>query len=336
RCGGRGALRARRAQDDRADEYVRCDLGNRTGPRRDGHGLFRRRRRSTAVGRARVAQRAHARVTAGVVLNPAEPHRAKHHETHHETAGPISLPRGRSHARRRCWLPRHFTGLSGMTIRLIPWLIAIGTACTGLAAHAAGTAHSLDEVPGKFSSPDARAAYARDMSGVPEQDGFGVHLPPGFTKEALVAQLAPGQPLGRVVLVGAKPWPQRPGAFVAIVCAAPTDDLAREVLQFRAPTDCEGYERHPDADETKELVWLGVFERGPDGEPRLVARTEQPLDQGIDWSQTNIESPDSFRKTDDFAIRPQRWLRFDLAPYALRAGDAAFGVRAGWSIGYAG
>ena len=223
-----------------------------------------------------------------------------------------------------------------MTIRLIPWLIAIGTACTGLAAHAAGTAHSLDEVPGKFSSPDARAAYARDMSGVPEQDGFGVHLPPGFTKEALVAQLAPGQPLGRVVLVGAKPWPQRPGAFVAIVCAAPTDDLAREVLQFRAPTDCEGYERHPDADETKELVWLGVFERGPDGEPRLVARTEQPLDQGIDWSQTNIESPDSFRKTDDFAIRPQRWLRFDLAPYALRAGDAAFGVRAGWSIGYAG
>ncbi|KWC77097.1 hypothetical protein QZM93_04970 [Burkholderia cepacia] len=223
-----------------------------------------------------------------------------------------------------------------MTIRLIPWLIAIGTACTGLAAHAAGTAHSLDEVPGKFSSPDARAAYARDMSGVPEQDGFGVHLPPGFTKEALVAQLAPGQPLGRVVLVGAKPWPQRPGAFVAIVCAALTDDLAREVLQFRAPTDCEGYERHPDADETKELVWLGVFERGPDGAPRLVARTEQPLDQGIDWSQTNIESPDSFRKTDDFAIRPQRWLRFDLAPYALRAGDAAFGVRAGWSIGYAG
>ncbi|MDN7874291.1 hypothetical protein [Burkholderia aenigmatica] len=222
-----------------------------------------------------------------------------------------------------------------MTIRLIPWLIAIGTACAGLAAHAAGTAHSLDEVPGKFSSPEARAAYARDMSGAPEQDGFGVHLPPGFTKEALVAQLAPGQPLGRVVLVGAKPWPQRPGAFVAIVCAAPTDGLARDVLRFRAPTDCEGYERHTDADETKELVWLGVFERGPDGAPRLVARTEQPLDQGIDWSQTNIESPDPAR-TDDVAIRPERWLRFDLAPYALRAGDAAFGVRAGWSAGYSG
>ncbi|HDR9481845.1 TPA: hypothetical protein QDC20_003260 [Burkholderia aenigmatica] len=222
-----------------------------------------------------------------------------------------------------------------MTIRLIPWLIAIGTACAGLAAHAAGTAHSLDEVPGKFSSPEARAAYARDMSGAPEQDGFGVHLPPGFTKQALVAQLAPGQPLGRVVLVGAKPWPQRPGAFVAIVCAAPTDGLARDVLKLGVPTDCEGYEHHPGVDDTKELVWLGVFERGADGAPCLVARTEQPLDQAIDWSQTNIESPDPAR-TEDVAIRPERWLRFDLAPYALRAGDAAFGVRAGWSAGYSG
>ncbi|BBA39376.1 MULTISPECIES: hypothetical protein [Burkholderia] len=223
-----------------------------------------------------------------------------------------------------------------MTIRLIPWLIAIGTACTGLAAHAAGTAHSLDQVPGKFSSPDARAAYAREMSGAPEPDGFGAHLPPGFTKEALVAQLAPGQPLGRVVLVGAKPWPQRPGSFVAIVCAAPTDGLASEVLKFGVPTDCEGYEHHPGVDDTKELVWLGVFERGADGGPRLVARTEQPLDQAIDWSQTNIESPDPARTENDVAIRPERWLRFDLAPYALRTGDAAFGVRAGWSIGYAG
>ena len=226
-----------------------------------------------------------------------------------------------------------------MTIRFAPWLIAIGTAFAGLAAHAAGTAHSLDQVPGKLASPDTRAAYARDMSGAPEPGGFGVRLPPGFTKEMLAAQLAPGQPLARIVLTGAKPWPQRPGAFVAIVCAAPTDERAREVLQFRAPDDCEGFDRHRDADETKELVWLGVFERGPDGVPRLVARTEQPIDQGVDWSQTNLESPDSAEdatQQSDVAIRPERWLRFDLAPYALRAGDAAFGVRAGWSIGYSG
>jgi len=226
-----------------------------------------------------------------------------------------------------------------MTIRFIPWFIAIGASFAGLAAHAAGSAHSLDQVPAKLASSDTRAAHSRDMGNGPEPDGFGVRLPPGFTKEALIAQLAPGANPARVVLVGAKPWPQRPGAFVAIVCAAPTDELARAVLRFRAPTDCDGYERGADADTTKGLIWLGVFERGPDGTPRLVARTDQPVDQPTDWSQTNLDNPDYLEQAkshDDLALRPERWLRFDLAPYALRAGDAAFGVRAGWSIGYAG
>ncbi|KVC64270.1 hypothetical protein WI72_07415 [Burkholderia ubonensis] len=221
-----------------------------------------------------------------------------------------------------------------MTTRFAPWLIAIGTAFGGLAAHAAGTAHSLDQAPGKLDSPDARAAFARDMSGAPSADGFGTRLPPGFTRQALIAQLAPGQDPARVVLVGAKPWPQRPGAFVAIVCAAPSAERAEQVLRFRAPSDCDGYR----ADTVKGLVWLGVFERGPDGAPRLVARTEQPVDVATDWSNTNLDNPDSLDdvRPDDRKLRPEQWLRFDLAPYLLRAGDAAFGVRAGWSIPYAG
>ncbi|KFG94469.1 hypothetical protein GQ56_0126175 [Burkholderia paludis] len=226
-----------------------------------------------------------------------------------------------------------------MTIRLMARLAALGAACACLAAHAAGTARSLDQVPGKLASPDARAAYVRDMTGAPDPDGFGLRLPPGFTKEALVAQLAPGEPLERVVLVGAKPWPQRPGAFVAIVCAAPTDALARDALRFRAPDDCDGYEAGADADTVKGQVWLGVFERGADGAPRLVARTEQPLDQPTDWSSTQLDAPDVLERATqpgDRTLRPERWSRFDLAPYVLRTGDAAFGVRAGWSVGYAG
>ncbi|AOL06577.1 MULTISPECIES: hypothetical protein [Burkholderia] len=226
-----------------------------------------------------------------------------------------------------------------MTIRSMPWLIAIGAAFAGFSAHAAGTAHSLGQVPQTFDSAEARAAYARDMSGAPQADGFGVHLPPGFTREGLAALLAPGQPFARVVLAGAKPWPQRPGAFVAIVCVAPTDDRAREVLRFSAPADCEGVDRNASADDPKEQVWLGVFERGPDGVPHLVARTGQPLDQATDWGNTNLDRPDALEQTTqaaDLALRPERWSRFDLAPYLLRDGDAAFGVRAGWSIGYAG
>ncbi len=226
-----------------------------------------------------------------------------------------------------------------MTIRIAPWLIVLGAAFTGFAAHAEGTAHSLDQVPGKLDSPEARAAFERDMSGAPDTDGFGTRLPPGFTRQALIAQLAPGQDPARVVLVGAKPWPQRPGAFVAIVCAAQSDELARQVLRFRAPSDCDGYDFGADADTVKGLVWLGVFDRGPDGVPRLVARTGRPLDEATDWSRTNLDSPDyleQVKSTNPRELHPQQWLRFDLAPYLLRTGDAAFGVRAGWSIGYAG
>ncbi|WP_175921382.1 hypothetical protein [Burkholderia latens] len=226
-----------------------------------------------------------------------------------------------------------------MTIRCVRWLVTIGASCAVLAAHAAGSAHSLDQVPAKLASPDARAAQSREIGDGPEPDGFGVHLPPGFTKEALIAQLAPGANPARVVLAGAKPWPQRPGSFVAIVCAAPSDERAQEVLRLRAPTDCDGYPHRSDAETASGLVWLGVFERGPDGTPRIVARTDQPLDQPTDWSGTNLDSPDYLEQPTphgDLALRPDRWLRFDFAPYVLRAGDAAFGVRAGWSIGYAG
>ncbi|WP_176039309.1 hypothetical protein [Burkholderia stabilis] len=226
-----------------------------------------------------------------------------------------------------------------MTIRFVPWAIAIGTVFAGAAAHAAGTAHSLDQVPAKLASPDARAAFSRDMGSGPDADGFGTRLPQGFTKETLVTQLAPGEDPKRIVLVGAKPWPQRPGAFVAIVCAAASDALARQALQFRAPSDCDGYGRGAYAGTVQGLVWLGVFERGPDGAPRLVARTEQPLGQATDWSNTNLEKPDDLeqeQQAGDLALQPEQWSRFDLAPYGLRAGDAAFGIRAGWSIGYAG
>ncbi|WP_249191677.1 hypothetical protein [Burkholderia cenocepacia] len=40
-----------------------------------------------------------------------------------------------------------------MTIRLMPWLIAIGAVFAGFPAHAAGTAHSLDQVPGSSVRP---------------------------------------------------------------------------------------------------------------------------------------------------------------------------------------
>lgn len=203
--------------------------------------------------------------------------------------------------------------------------------------HAAGTAHSLDQVPSKFTTPEARASYNQEMGNTKEPDGFGTHLPAGFTRQAVIAQLAPGQNPSRAVLVGVKPWPQRSGAFVAIVCIAPTDELAKQALQFHPPQQCDGYDPSDSSATPKNLVWLGVFDRGTDGIPHLIARTEKPLDHPTDWTSTNMQAPDEYDSSrDKDGLRPAQWLRFDLAPYQLRAGESAFGVRAGWEDSYSG
>lgn len=225
-----------------------------------------------------------------------------------------------------------------MNRRSAPLLVALATSLLTAIAQADGTAHSLAQVPSKFETNEARAAYKNEMGIAPESDGFGTRLPAGFTKQTVIAQVAPGQNPERAVLAGVKPWPQRTGAYVAIVCIASTDAIAEQALRSPASQQCEGVGRTSDDAETSQnLVWLGVFERGPDGTPKLVARTERPVDQPTDWSATNIQAPDDLDdKSDSNQALPERWRRFDLAPYQLRAGDYAFGVRAGWEIGYSG
>lgn len=232
-----------------------------------------------------------------------------------------------------------------MTMRLMKltkrWMV--GTAVAGMTlaavpALADGTAHSLDQARGKLATPDARAAYDREMGGS-QADGFGTRLPAGFTKAFVVAQVAPGQNPAHAVLVGVKPWPQRANAFVAVVCMAPDDATTRRILQFNPPTQCDGFDLDASANTFTTQLWLGVFEQGADGVPHLVARTDSPIDQATDWSTTNIDAPDmldAMPAGSDQTLRPQQWLRFDLAAYQLRENDYAFGVRAGWSVGYAG
>jgi len=216
-----------------------------------------------------------------------------------------------------------------MAIRFTYLVIAAAAFASGF-AYAEGTAHSLDQVPGKLDSPDTRAAYRREMDGPSEADGFGTRLPAGFSKQALIAQLAPGQDPARAVLVGAKPWAQRPNAFVAIVCIAATNDLAKETLQYGPSDRCDGYAYW---DSAKTLVWLGVYERDAAGVPRLIARTKEPINKATDWSTTHTYAPDAIGENEK-TLHPEEWRGFDLAPYLIRPGDYAFGVRAGWTIGY--
>jgi hypothetical protein len=202
-----------------------------------------------------------------------------------------------------------------------------------LHANADTTVRSIDQVRGAIKNRDARAAFDREMSGAPLPDGLGVQLPPGFSKSLLAAQLAPGSDPARVVLAGAKPWPQRPGWYVAVVCLAASPAHAAQALQYQA-SSCDGFRDSQDNE-----IRFGVFERSGEAEPRLIARTEEAVTVPTDWGSTNIDTPQAIGSEDGKGPAtglPDNWQRFDLAPYMLREGDYAFGVRAGWFEGYAG
>jgi len=197
------------------------------------------------------------------------------------------------------------------------------------------TVHSLDAVPGAIKTQDARKLSDSGMSGAKQPDGFGTALPAGFSTPYLVQQLAPGQDPKRVVLAGAKPWPQRANAYVAMICLADTPEDAADAQQY-ARGQCESFDS---SDSENRQVWFGVFDATGGGAPRLVARTETPVDTQTDWSDTDLDLPEALDAKDANDAKlamPASWKLFDLAPYQIKSGEYAFGVRAGWSEGYAG
>ena len=193
---------------------------------------------------------------------------------------------------------------------------------------------SLDQVPGAIKTQDARKLYDAQMSGAPQPDGLGAQLPAGFTDTFLLQQLAPDQNPKRLLVAGAKAWPQRPGSFVAMVCLAATAERAERLKQFGGG-GCDNLSR----DEDKNEVWVGVFESVPGAAPKRVARTDGPVTTPTDWSSTDIDLPVDLEMQDAGApllSPPQSWKRFDLAPYKIAPDAVAFGLRAGWNEGYSG
>jgi len=146
-------------------------------------------------------------------------------------------------------------------------------------------------------------------------DDLGTQLPDGFTREFLIAQLAPNQDPSRYLIVGAKTWPLRPNSYVSIICLSDSQN------------ECTKWDGSPS-------VQLGVFEKVEGKAPLLIARTDSPVDRPTDWSRSNIDGPQALDNPP--SIMPQRWTHFDFAPYQLRTGDHAFGVRVGWWEGYSG
>ena len=83
----------------------------------------------------------------------------------------------------------------------------------------------------------------------------------------------------------------------------------------------------------KDHAWLAVLTRTPEG-LKLLARTETPFAPSSDWSRME-EGPAGF-DSDGPVVQETEILRFDLAPYRLRADEVAIGLRTATNEGYSG
>jgi hypothetical protein len=181
------------------------------------------------------------------------------------------------------------------------------------AAIADTTIQSWDGVKAAIKTQEARKLLDLETN-------FDTRLPAGFTSAFLVQQLAPGQDPRRMVLSAAKAWPLRPNSYVAMVCL--TNPAGAAGATQDGPGYCVG-----------DNIWFGVFETTGGGVPKLVARTDGPVATPTDWSDTDIVLPDAVKARDpkDGALSvPTSWNQFDLAPYQIKSGEYAFGVRASW------
>ena len=205
---------------------------------------------------------------------------------------------------------------------LVFLLLAIGAYPAG-----AQTAHSLGDVPDLLKTPEGRQSFAQEIEGKPAPDGLGVRLPARLSAQQIAALLIPATDKTPPSLVGAKPLPGAADTYVAIVCTSndrrgTPDAPVCDQSDFGTP--------RPDM-----KSYLGIIEAKDGAAPRLLAGPTL-VDGKVDWRDTNLKEAPSVDDGDRGRMRPQTFDGFDLAPYEIAPGKRAFGLRAGWSEGYAG
>jgi hypothetical protein len=195
--------------------------------------------------------------------------------------------------------------------------------------------NSLDQVKGAIANQAGQDKFREQISGIPMPDGFGTTLPEGVAPEKVVELLAPGADASLATLVGMKQWPYRPNTFVAIACLAADKAQHESTLEYsRGKPSCEASYGSGQCDYVPKEVYLALLEYRPDGgAPALVARSGKPEDIRIDWKDSKLAAPQC---ADEGPLRARDFSRFDLAPYKISATGTAFGLRVGWSEGYAG
>lgn len=194
----------------------------------------------------------------------------------------------------------------------------------------AETAKSLGQVPSLLKTPEAKKVFKEQMEGAPTPDKLGTHLPAGLTAKGIAALLLPANNKAALNSVGAKPLPDQPDLYVAIVCTggdvpSGPDDMQCNQFRFSVSNAKSPLQAH-----------LGVIEAKAGAAPRLIAKPVM-VDGMVNWRDTELPSaPDALDDAKGDEISPQQYDGFDLAPYRISTTERAFGLRGVWSDGYSG
>jgi hypothetical protein len=192
----------------------------------------------------------------------------------------------------------------------------------------AETVHSLDQVPARLKTPEAKHTFAQQIEGKPAPDGLGVHLPPQLSAPQITALLVPADDKVPPSIVGARPLPGQPSVYAAIVCTGgnmpgSSDDKRCDQSNFGIP--------RPDMH-----VYLGVIEAKENESPHLIAKPAA-IDGLVNWHDTNLsDAPTALEDANSDQIPPDTFDSFDMAAYTIAPNQRAFGLRGEWSEGYAG
>ena len=212
-------------------------------------------------------------------------------------------------------------------VRLALTTVAVACLCgASAAASATRDAATLAGVPKTLKTPEGQRLYGEQMNGpAPGEDPLGLKLPADLQASVLAGLLVPRADRAALNGIGAKPWPQMPGQFVALACTG------GDPASGPGATPCS----RSDASAPPLRVYLGVVALNGSGQ-RLVAGPVE-VASAVDWQHSALPSqPEALDDAKDGRIAPASFTRFDLAPYRIAPDVPAFGLRGAWSDSYAG
>jgi hypothetical protein len=162
---------------------------------------------------------------------------------------------------------------------------------------------------------------------------FEEKLPTGWGSDFLIRTLAPQKDKSAFAGAIIKPWPGVNGKFIVALCTT-KDGISRD--QVKLPTDsC--------SNENSEL-YLGVFGleiTQKQSAYMLLAKTEMPVTDKVDWTASNIDGNDAdclnnFKTCNKGSSFPDVWTYIDNMPYHINKANPTFGINAEWRNNFAG